>query len=98
MIYSNKTESEIALKRDLDELTKKNLNFKIIHTITRPEESPEWNGVTGRIDEKMIREHSDLTETFYVCGPPQMVDGTVAILKAMNIPPAQIKFEKFTGY
>jgi NAD(P)H-flavin reductase len=32
---------------------------------------------------------------YYVCGPPQMVDSTVAYLKEIGAPPERIRVEKY---
>ncbi len=100
LLYSNKTEKDIAIKHDLDEIVSKNRRIKIVYTVTRPEESPGWKGITGRVDEKMIKEHvRDLTgSTYYICGPPPMVDGMNLLLSQMKIPAEKIKSEKFIGY
>ena len=72
-------------------------------TISKPEESKErWNGLTGRIDEKMIRSlttnYQLPTTTFWVCGPPAMVEATEKILGSMKITSGKLRTEKFTGY
>ncbi len=98
LLYSNKTPESITFMEDLDLFEKSNEHLEIVHTITQPDSS--WQGRTGRVDEKMIRENTaDLkTPVFYVCGPPAMVDGMRALLKGMNIPDERVKFEQFTGY
>ena len=93
LIYSNKTEQDIAFLDEFDQLQLKNKNLRVVHTLTRSENSKYR---TGRVDDAMIREIADLNSVFYVCGPPTMVDGVVAMLKNMGI--KEIRFEKFTGY
>ena len=101
LLFSNKTPEDIPFKEELDELDRKNPDLKIIHTITRPNQSKEeWNGLTGHINEEMIRKEVESFEgkVFYICGPPSMVNEVVAILEKMEIPKEQIKLERFTGY
>jgi len=101
LLYSNKAPEEIIFYSEFEQLMKFNLHLKVIHTITRPEESKQkWGGKIGRIDEKIIKEFAtDFGNTlFYTCGPPAMVDGVIALLKEMNAKPENIKIEKFVGY
>ncbi len=98
LLYSNRFEGSIPFKDDFDEMQKRNRNFKVIITITRP--SQAWNGLTGRINVEMIKKTvPDYSErVFYTCGPRPMVDATVAILTEMGLPETQINYEYFTGY
>ena len=103
LIFSNKTPEEIPYKQEFDELQKKNPKLKVIHTITRSEESKEaakWKGETGHIDADMIKKHASnyTAAIFYICGPPGMVNAMLEILKQMEIPAERIKIERFTGY
>mgnify|MGYP001163299392 CR=1 FL=1 len=98
LLYSNRFEDSIAFKNDFDEMQKRNQNFKVIITITRP--SQAWKGLTGRIDTEMIKKTvPDYSErVFYTCGPRPMVDATVAILTKIGLPETRIKYEYFSGY
>ena len=98
LIYSNKTLANIVYKNEWQLLEEQNPNLKVVNTITGS--AAGWNGRTGRISETMIKEFcNEINNTiFYICGPPVMVDGLSGLLKAMNIPPQNIKTEKFVGY
>lgn len=98
LIYSNKTPNDIVYREEWPLFEKENPNLKVVHTIT--DDTTNWNGRTGRINDAMIKEFcSDLNNTiFYICGPPGMVTGLSDLLKAMNIPPSNIKIERFVGY
>lgn len=101
LIYSNRTPEEIVFRDNLESFKRSNKNLRIIHTITRPEESKmRWRGRAGRINSRMIKEFvPDLSVAeFYVVGPPNMVDSIVKILRSMKIPDKQINTEHFTGY
>ncbi|MBI3027195.1 FAD-dependent oxidoreductase [Candidatus Woesearchaeota archaeon] len=99
LVYSNKTPADIVYRDEWSLFEKQNPNFKAVHTITQPE-GTSWNGRVGRIDEKMIKECcNDINNaTFYICGPPGMVDGLSNLLKTMNVPASNVKIEKFAGY
>jgi ferredoxin-NADP reductase len=103
LFYSNKTPDDIAFREEFEDLADKNKNIRIVYTVTRPEESNQkWTGPTGRIDEKMIRNNTDIhtlnTALFYVAGPPSMVDAMVSTLKGMGVPHERIRVERFFGY
>ncbi|OGM71283.1 hypothetical protein A3I55_05740 [Candidatus Woesebacteria bacterium RIFCSPLOWO2_02_FULL_42_10] len=105
LIYSNSTPEEIAFRSDLDEMAKNNENIKVAMTISKPEESQVyWPGLTGRIDDKLLHKLFANWKlainqlTFWVAGPPPMVDAIEILLASSNINPDHIKIEKFTGY
>jgi len=110
LIYSNSTPEEITFKNELEEWSKSNDNIKIAMTITKPEENKQnlpagrqgWNGLTGRIDEKMIKKlttnYKLQTTKFWLCGPPPMVEAMERTLLNLKISPGHIRSEKFTGY
>jgi ferredoxin-NADP reductase len=100
LLYSNRTEEEIAYRAELDELAKRNPRAEVIHTVTRPKESPGWKGRTGRIDAAMVREAAaGLDEpVFYLCGLPGMVADLARDLSGAGIAPKRIRFEQFWGY
>lgn len=97
LIYSNRTPEDIVFREEFDALEEMNRDFRIINTITRPENT-EWHGRTGRIDSRMIEEFSEGNEIFYICGPPAMVKAMMDILIGMNIPEERIRVEEFAGY
>lgn len=101
LIYSNRVPEDIVFRKDLEDFQKSNKNLRIIHTITRPEESKiKWKGMTGRIDSDIIKRFvPDLDDAeFYVVGPPAMVGSIVEVLKAMKIRGEHISTEDFKGY
>lgn len=98
LLYSNRNPDEICYKDEWPIMEKSNPNLKVMNTIT--DETSNWNGRKGRIDEKMMKEFcNDFTNTlFYTCGPPKMVDAMLGLLNSMNVPKQNIKREVFAGY
>ncbi|WP_367344205.1 ferredoxin--NADP reductase [Methanomethylovorans sp.] len=98
VIYSNKTESDLAFREELDEMMRNNSNLKVVYTLTRASES--WTGCRERICENMVvREIPDYRDRhFLICGPPEMVRSMEEMLSAMNIPKDMIKKEELAGY
>lgn len=100
-IYSNKTPELISFREELEEWAKGNDNFKLDLVITQPEDSKKpWKGLRGRIDETMIRKLvGDVSKpTFWICGPPAMVDGMEKQMGKLKVSIGKVRSEKFTGY
>ncbi|AGB50415.1 flavodoxin reductase family protein [Methanomethylovorans hollandica DSM 15978] len=98
LIYSNKTENDLAFREELDEMMHNNSNLKVVYTLTRASES--WTGCRERICENMVaREIPDYRERhFLICGPPEMVRSMEEMLIAMKIPKDMVKKEALAGY
>ncbi|CAJ35153.1 ferredoxin--NADP reductase [Methanocella arvoryzae] len=97
MLYSNKTAADIVFKDELDAIAREHPNIKISHVLTR---EPDWKGLKGHVDAKMIREQiPDYSgRTFYICGPPAMNEALSKALRELAVPDEQIRLEDFTGY
>jgi len=97
LIFSNKSQSDIPFKTELDELDRKNDFLTIHHTLTDDE---TWGGHKGRIDEQVIKKliRNWQSAEYYLCGPMAMVEELKAALLQMQIPDELVKFEQFTGY
>lgn len=99
LLYSNRVPEEIVYYQELEALQKRNPNLKVVHTITRPEESKaKWSGRTGRIDEALVNEYRMPNAIYYTCGPPAMVQAMKALAESLGIPEGDLKSEEFTGY
>jgi glycine betaine catabolism B len=104
LIYANSTPDEITFRAELEQWAKDHPNIKIDMTISHPEETPQipWAGLTGRVDfpliQKLVPNWQDPTVTFWICGPPPMVDALDEAMGKAGIPSQRRKIEKFTGY
>ena len=98
LLYGNETEEDIVFREQFEEMQKQNENLKVVHTISKP--SKGWKGYTGYINRDMVKkEIPDYKErTFYICGPPKMVEAMENLLKELMVPQNQIKKENFYGY
>jgi ferredoxin-NADP reductase len=98
LLYGNRTENDIAFRKELEAMQQQNENLKVVFTLN--EADSEWKGSTGLIDAEMIkREIPDYKETvFYTCGPPAMVEIMGKLVEQMGLPKTQLKREYFTGY
>jgi ferredoxin-NADP reductase len=93
VIYSNKTQADVALRDDVEKITLP--NYKLVYTLTR--EEGEWSGEKGRINAEMIRRYVDDTfnQMYYVVGTGEFITAMQAVLTEMNIPKEKIVFDNF---
>ncbi|HIH42015.1 TPA: hypothetical protein HA246_00030 [Candidatus Woesearchaeota archaeon] len=96
-IFSNKTSHDIIARKELEKMTAEHDNFSLYLTVTRPEEDPDWHGLTGRVDEKLIKAavHDVSDALFYLCGPAEFVDHCAKLLSSLGVDTKQIKTEKY---
>ena len=96
-IFSNKTGNDIIAGKELERLAAEHENFKLYLTITRPEEDRGWHGLTGRVDEALIKSSvPDISDgLFYLCGPGEFVDHCAKLLSSFGADAKQIKTEKY---
>lgn len=105
LIYSNSLPEEIVFRKELEKWSKAYPNFKLVLTISTPQESQEkWLGQTGRIDESLLKSLIENWKlkigncTWWVCGPPVMVSAMEDLLENIKIPPNNVISEKLSGY
>jgi ferredoxin-NADP reductase len=98
LLYGNRTESDIAFRKELETMQTQNEHLKLVFTLN--EADSEWKGATGFITADMIKkEIPDYKETvFYSCGPPAMVEIMGKLVQQLGLPETQLKREYFTGY
>jgi ferredoxin-NADP reductase/Na+-transporting NADH:ubiquinone oxidoreductase subunit NqrB len=99
MLYSNRTESEIAYKDVFDAAEKANIGFRPVYTLT-DNVPPNWSGERGFINpEMLVREVPDYKErTFYISGPRSMVDAFKKSLRDLGVSRFHIKTDYFPGF
>ncbi len=95
IFYSNKTQDNIIHRKELDEFEQKGV--KVVHTLTREPEDSDWSGYRKRLDQDMLKENlKDLkNKTYFICGPPQMVNSVVDMLKRLGVPGKKIILEEW---
>ncbi len=98
LLYGCRTESDIAFRKELEEMQRQNSNLKIVFTLN--EAGSSWKGAIGVINADMVkREIPEYKETiFYTCGPPAMVDVMEKLVESLGLPKTQLKREYFSGY
>ena len=94
LLYGAKTKESIIFRKELDKVNKK--WFKKIYVLSKEEKSSEdWK--KGYINSELIKNNVDNLENslFYICGPEQMKDEMIKILKNIGIKKQNIKIESF---
>ena len=99
LIYSSRSEDDIAFRAELAALENQNPHFRVVHTLTGAA-GPGWKGEKGRIDRKLLQEAAvDLFDPiYYVSGAPGMVVDAWRLLQEEGIAAHSIEVEAFRGY
>lgn len=100
LIYSNRTEEEIAFKKELDSWQRQNKNIHISYIVTQYEPKDK-NCIFGTINKDLVEDRvSDLKErVMFIFGPPKMVEAMASILtQELRVGKENIKTESFIGY
>jgi ferredoxin-NADP reductase len=98
LVYSNRDRESTAFLDELLELERERDNIRAVVTLTN---DPDWDGETRRVDADFLRDHlgDDLASfTYYIAGPPGMVDGVAEMLQASGVPDERVVPGRFSGY
>ncbi|KAJ9619484.1 hypothetical protein H2203_008262 [Taxawa tesnikishii (nom. ined.)] len=93
LLYANKTEGDILLRKELDSFAENYDQFNVHYVLSSPPEG--WKGGIGRVNKKMIEEYlpspmGDNSKVL-VCGPDAMMDAMVKALRECGFkPPGKI--------
>ncbi|MCE9541796.1 RnfABCDGE type electron transport complex subunit D [Candidatus Kaiserbacteria bacterium] len=100
LLYSNKTQEEIAYKNVFDAAEAAHAGFRAVYTLTDGNVPHAWTGERGFIDAAMIvREVPDYKERmFFISGPRSMVTAFQHVLSDMGVPRRRIKTDFFPGF
>lgn len=99
LVYSNRTEEDIAFKKELDQWVSLNKNIKIGYVVTDCQ--PKDNTcIFGAINNELVRQRMcDIADRIiFIFGPPKMVEAMNAIAVGEGAKPDSIRKENFVGY
>jgi ferredoxin-NADP reductase len=99
LMYSNRSEAEIAYRDVFDAAAQAGIGIKTVYTLT--DAGPQsWRGERGYIDSAMIqRQVPDYRDrTFYISGPQSMVDTFKKTLRQMGVARWNIRTDYFPGF
>jgi ferredoxin--NADP+ reductase len=92
---------DLAWRKELMQLEAEGVfPLRYIATVSRPRESPDWDGETGRV-ETIVASQMDafgLTSenaTVYLCGNPEMISAVDEIATGRGFPPERIRKELY---
>lgn len=99
LMYSNRTEEEIAFRSELDRWKAQNSNISVYYVVTDSE--PRDNSfIKGMIDQKFcMKKMTDMLErVHFIFGPPKMVEAMKELCIEAGCKKEQVKTESFIGY
>jgi ferredoxin-NADP reductase len=97
LVYANRRWEDVAFRDELDQLAD-SLDLEIVHVLSDPHAG--WSGPRGRVDEQLLAGVlADLPAepNVLVCGPPPLVDATLAALRELGVPDSSVHAERFTS-
>jgi len=97
LVYSNRDRASTAFLDELEELERRIEGLRVVLTMTDEE---GWVGESRRLDAGVLGELVGGLEgkTFFVAGPPGMVEGVAESLLAADLPEDRVVAGKFSGY
>lgn len=99
LFYGNKSEEDIAFKKDIEKIESKNENFKLVHVLNEIDEDSNWKGETGFISVDLMKKYltKDLTSyTYLICGPLPMMLAIEKQLLDNGVDASEIDYERFS--
>lgn len=95
-VHTCRTPADFILAAQIDALARQNPRLHVAVTITKAE-GTGWKGPRGRITKELLTQTvpNIITRRIHVCGPPEMMEATKAILAELGVPLEQVKSEQF---
>lgn len=98
LFYANRTEPDIAFRNELEEMTEAGSQpeLNLVHILSSPGE--EWTGERGRLNGEILKKHLNgfSNTSFYLCGPPPMMESLETDILRQGVNPRNIHTEKFS--
>lgn len=94
LLLGSPKESDIALRSDFDELSRKYQSFTFVPCLSAPDTA--WTGARGYVTDQASGKEDFLRKSdIYICGIPVMTLGVLEVLKSIGVPEKQIFVQKF---
>lgn len=99
LYYSNRTEKDIAFKKELDYFSSRSDNVKIVYTITGSEPL-DTRCIHGTINKDLLlKDKKGIKDRLmYIFGPPKMVEAMSSLCVELDCNKDKILAENFIGY
>jgi len=101
LIYSNRRPEDAAFLDELEELSRRSGEFRLLATMTQMNRSARpWQGETARINETLLNKAAGHLQApmHYLAGPPEMVKSVRQTLTLAGIAKEHVRSEEFFGY
>jgi ferredoxin-NADP reductase len=100
LVHGASYDHDLAWRDELDSITATGFPLRYTATISRPQQCPDWHGLTGRVETVIpgqLDEHRLTAEntTIYLCGNPDMVSAVEEIAVGRGFPPEQVRKELY---
>jgi predicted ferric reductase len=94
LLWGNKTEQDIAFRKELEAMASEMPTFKVVHVLSRQE---SWTGERGTINADVLKRYVDTfySSQFFICGPPPMMRAVERTLTDLGAPKNRIHYERF---
>lgn len=95
LLYGNRDRHGIVFEQELQALAERFPQFRLVHVIN---DGTDWDGETGIIGHHRIARlvPDCANHDVFLCGPPAMMTGVLAALRALKVPKRNIHFERFS--
>lgn len=99
LVYSNRTDDDIAFKKELDDWQNINKNIKV-HYLVSDCQPKDPSCIFGKINLDFLKSsYCDLKERIsFIFGPPKMVEAMAVLCLELGVDKENIKMENFIGY
>ena len=96
--YGARAESDLLYQNEFFQLAKKDPQFNYFPVLSKPH--TKWTGAKGYVQDLLnvyIEGISQIERVeFYLCGPPEMMNETMSLLKEKRVDTSNIAFDEFT--
>ena len=98
--YGARSRQEIFYADYFEQLAAQHPNFSFHLALSSPLPEDNWTGPTGFIHEVVLAQHlakhaSAPAVEYYLCGPPLMIKGCLAMLRGLGVPASRIAYDEF---
>jgi ferredoxin-NADP reductase len=98
---ANRRPQDAAFLAELQRLETVNPSYRLIGTMTAPQESSRtWAGETGVVQRTMLERHLPnlMSPIYYFAGPPAMTMAMQQMLEKIGVDGQAMRYEEFYGY
>jgi ferredoxin--NADP+ reductase len=100
LLHGASYDHDLAWRDELQSISAAGFPLRYAATVSRPQQCPDWEGLTGRVETVIpgqLDEHRLTAEntTIYLCGNPDMVSAVEEIAAERGFPQEQVRKELY---